>query len=63
MHALVEDYLAFGKHHAGAIEDVMRTFQEGVKRFEGDIESAAREIVCESLECGEKDTRIWPQIP
>jgi citrate synthase len=46
--------LAFGKHHAGAIENAMRVLQEGVKLYDGDIESVARKIVSESLECGEK---------
>lgn len=55
MHACVGGgLLAFGKHHAGAIEHTMKTLQEGVKRFDGDIEPIAREIVYESLECGEK---------
>jgi len=47
-------FLAFGKHHAGAIENAMRTFQEGVKRYNGDIEVTAKEIVDEFMECGEK---------
>lgn len=46
--------LAFGKHHAGAIENAMRTLQEGVKRCNGDINTVSKEIVHESLECGEK---------
>jgi citrate synthase len=55
MHACVGGgLLAFGKHHAGAIENAMRTLQEGVKRYNGDIETIAGEIVCESLECGQK---------
>lgn len=46
--------LAFGKHHAGAIEKAMRNFQEGVKLCDGDIEPVARKIVEESIERGEK---------
>jgi len=46
--------LAFGKHHAGAIENAMRTLQEGIKRYGGNIDTIAREIVCESIECGGK---------
>jgi len=55
MHACVGGgLLAFGKHHAGAIENAMRILQEGVKRYGGNIEPIAREIVRESLECGGK---------
>ena len=46
--------LAFGKHHAGAIENAMRVLQEGTKRHEGDIELIARKIISEHRECGEK---------
>lgn len=46
--------LAFGKHHAGAIENAMRILQEGIKRHDEDIESIARKIISEHRECGEK---------
>jgi len=46
--------LAFGKNHAGAIQSAMKILQEGVKRYEEDIETAAFEIVEESLESGNK---------
>ncbi|MEG3224179.1 MAG: citryl-CoA lyase [Methanobacteriales archaeon Met13] len=53
MHACVSGgLLAFGKHHAGAIEQTMKTIQEGVKRSEGDLDRVARELVNESLENG-----------
>ena len=55
MHACVSGgLLAFGKHHAGAIENAMKTLQEGVKRSHGDIEATAREMVNEFLESGDK---------
>jgi citrate synthase len=55
MHACVSGgLLAFGQYHAGAIEKAMRTLQEGVKRSNEDIEIAAREMVNEFLESGNK---------
>ena len=55
MHACVSGgLLAFGNHHAGAIENAMRILQEGVKRSNGDIESIAKEIIHEFKESGEK---------
>lgn len=55
MHACVSGgLLAFGKNHAGAIESTMKLLQEGVKRFDGDIETAASEIVEQFLESGNK---------
>lgn len=50
MHACVGgSLLAFGKHHAGAIENSMRTLQEGVKHYNGDIDIIAKEIVHDSI--------------
>jgi citrate synthase len=46
--------LAFGKNHAGAIERAMRLLQEGIKRYAGDIETIAKEIVEEALRSGNK---------
>jgi len=46
--------LAFGKHHAGAIENTMRVLQEGIKRYDGDIESIAGKIISSHREYGEK---------
>lgn len=37
--------LAFGKNHAGAIENAMRIFQEGIKGSEDDINILAQQIV------------------
>ncbi|MGB9937458.1 MAG: citryl-CoA lyase [Methanobacterium sp.] len=55
MHACVGGgLLAFGKHHAGAIENAMRTLQEGIKLYEEDVETAAKDIVNKFLELGEK---------
>jgi len=55
MHACVSGgLLAFGKHHAGAIENTMKTLQEGIKRYDGNIETIAGEIAYESFECGQK---------
>jgi len=46
--------LAFGKNHAGALESSMKIFQEGVRRYNEDIEAIAFEIVNEFLERGNK---------
>jgi len=55
MHTCVSGgLLAFGENHAGAIQSTMKILQEGVKRNENDIETAAFEIVEESLERGDK---------
>jgi len=37
--------LAFGKNHAGAIEKAMKTFQEGIKLAENNINEVAEQIV------------------
>lgn len=55
LHACIGGSLmAFGKNHAGAIENSMRTFQEGVKHYNGDIETIASKIVFESMEYDKK---------
>jgi len=46
--------LAFGKHHAGAIEHAMRILQEGIQRSEGDFEKIGKEIVDELLQDGNR---------
>ncbi|MBM4241162.1 MAG: citryl-CoA lyase [Euryarchaeota archaeon] len=50
--------LAFGKHHAGALERAMRILQEGIHRLEGDferdIEKIAVEILNDLLQCDAK---------
>lgn len=55
MHACVGGgIMAFGKHHAGAIENAMRTFQEGIKCFNEDIEEVAMTIIHEFAQRREK---------
>ncbi|MEN4006376.1 MAG: citryl-CoA lyase [Methanobacteriaceae archaeon] len=57
MHACVSGgLLAFGTHHAGAIENVMKILQEGIKRTEGidKINEIASEIVDEFLKKAKK---------
>lgn len=46
--------LAFGKHHAGAIERTMRILQEGVQRSEENFEKIGKEIVDELLQNGSR---------